>query len=849
MNIVKLAIVVLLTNILVTPEAWSQREQANASAEAVFNVGVIPTPQKVMPGDRGSWKVKYDKGGAIEINKKIATKEIEGVECNMRQSYKIVVDKKGVTIWAVSEEGFRYANLTLQQMASHFNGSIPYLTIIDYPAYEYRGWLDDISRGPIANDYFIFRECKTMENLKMNFFNLYTEHTLYNQAFPDVSPMATIFGPRSLLPTLRRYTNIEWMGNLQCFAHFEETLKNPFYRHLMDSPDVINPANEESYKYLQQQIDSAVKHYNTSRFFNISCDETEGLGSGRASAYVAKHGADNVYCQHINRVYNMLKAHNKEVLMWGDIVSKNPEMIDQLPKDINYIVWTYGAQESYTAMLQPYKEAKEQNGTPFWVAPGVSHWSSIPQVRNYIENIAHLSRDGYHAGARGLMNTAWDDSGESLFGDCWHAMAWSAEMAWNPIKSTDPQKAKEELAQRERLFNENYNRLMFPEKGNVTDAIYAVGALAHNQHVGDWFNTGALMQPLLNFYPTLIDDAMLRRCDSVEQLVKGILAMPEIKEVPHFVYACNRILLTAEKSRLRVMLSRYDETDSKQLKEMCATYFEHLHALKKEYLLLWDFECTESFRDVICSRYDNLANEVLHADRHVFIEIDNAPNPEIKLSTLYGNKIYYTLDGRKPDKGSQLYTEPFHIDRSCILKTVCYNEWNEPVYTEQYLLCHKGMAHLKKLNTPYSTYHATYSGGGDDALADGVLGSESSYSDGHWQGYWGEDIDVEYDFGQMQPVNKITARFLQNTFNWILAPTTAHIYTSTDNENWTLVKTAHFTPEFRNGGNIIHTNTIADINVTTQYLKVVIENPGNLPEWHPAPNQPSYIFADEIVIE
>lgn len=839
--------IAILTSILISFNISAQQE--NIAAELSLNVGVIPTPQKVALNGSGEWTAKYNDNGTVKIRKKIATKKIEGVACNDGQSYKIEVGKHGVTVWAVSDTGFRYAALTLKQMDHHFKGSIPYMTIIDYPAYQYRGWLDDISRGPIANDFFILAECKTMEDLKMNFFNLYTEHTLYNRAYPDVSPMATIFGPYSLLPTFRRHTQIEWMGNLQCFAHFEETLKIPFYRDLMDSRDVINPANEASYKYLYEQIDSAVKHYNTSRFFNISCDETEGLGSGRAAEYVNRHGADAVYCQHINKIYKKLKSHNKEVLMWGDIVSKKPEMLEHLPKDMNYIVWTYVAQENYRHMLEPYKKAKEQYGTPFWVAPGVSHWSSIPQVRNYMENIAHLSRDGHQAGAKGLMNTAWDDSGESLFGDCWHAMAWSAEMAWNPIKSNDPAQAKEELKKREKQFNANYNSLMFEGKGDVTKAIYAVGNLAHNPYVGDWFNTGTLTEPLLNFYPTLVDDKMLIRCDSVEQLINQILALPEIKEVPHFEYACHRILLTAEKSRLRVLLSRHQTSDVKKMQEMSNRYFKHLHELKKEYLTLWDAECTESFRDEICARYDRLANEVLEADRHVFIHVNDASQPQVSLNTLYGNTIYYTLDGRKPDRGSNLYTDPFQIDHSCILKTVCYNEWNEAVYTEQYLLCHKGMAHLNKLNTPYSTYHATYSGGGDNALADGVLGSETSYNDGHWQGYWGENIDVEYDFGEAKNINKITTRFLQNTFNWILAPTTIHLYTSTENNEWKLVKTAQFTPDFRRGEVHVHTNTITDLNITTQRLRIVVENPGKLPSWHPAPNQPSYLFIDEIVIE
>ena len=34
-----------------------------------------------------------------------------------------------------------------------------------------------------------------------------------------------------------------------------------------------------------------------------------------------------------------------------------------------------------------------------------------------------------------------------------------------------------------------------------------------------------------------------------------------------------------------------------------------------------------------------------------------------------------------------------------------------------------------------------------------------------------------------------------------------------------------------------------------RYLCVVVPNPGPLPEWQPAPGQPSYLFTDEIIIK
>ena len=824
------------------------------------NIGVIPTPQQVVMGS-----------GTVSLGKSSPMRnfvtEIEGAQ-NQRQAYRLEITPTGVRVLCTSNEGWDYALRTLSQLKKIYRSEVPCMTITDWPAYEYRGWLDDISRGPIPNKQFRRQTRSFAEQYKMNFGNYYTEHTLYNEEYPDISGNSGIGD--------FEYANDPYMmANLQCFAHFEKTLRIPYYQSLMDSPTNVNPAKEETYAFLKSQIENAVAAYYSSRFFNINCDETEGLGSGRAHQYVSERGADEVYCQHINRVYDLIQqayreAHDgsgkMEVLMWGDIVGKNPEMLKQLPRDMQYIVWTYGAAESYADMIAPFARIHREQGNAFWVAPGVSHWSSTPQVRNYMQNIAYLARDGYLAGARGLMNTAWDDSGESLFGDCWHAMAWAAEMAWHPITSTDPKAAREEMAQREAQFNKNYDRLCNIEyrKYNsdnsdlsITKMIYAVGDLNSNKWVGDWFYTRALMQPLLEFNPSDVDEAVLRRCDSVERAVNRVLASIDSAMVPHFAYACHRILCVAEKSRLRVMI--YDALNGKgdyvtrknEIQAASREYFYNLHNLKREYLRLWDEECTDYSRDTICNRYDRLGNEVQQARQKVFISNDYRDGKMyVTLKTLFEDRpIYFTVDGRKPTKGANLYKRPFTIGRSFTVRAVSYNKWDDPVYSEQYLLFHKGIGKLRKLNTAYSDYRNVYSGGGDKALEDGILGSDEAYDDGHWQGYWGKDIDAEFDFGNATNVSSVTMRFLQNTNAWILAPETIEVYTSSDGSEWKKVSTEHFTPDFHQYGAVLHTHAIRNINAKTRYLRVVVKNPGKLPSWHPGKGGDSYLFCDEIVVE
>ena len=844
-----------------------------AAQENQINLGLIPTPQQVeiTPGDK---VCVLDKAKVKELRVKWGRgADSPHSDGNWNQAYSIIIEPRKITIKYEGNKGLQYAYLTLSQLKLLYD-TVPCMTITDWPAYRYRGWMDDISRGPVPHEAYRKRQYEVLHALKYNFSNYYTEHTLYQKEFPDLAPAyAADCKP---LP--------DEVINLQLFAHAEKTLRVPFYQHLMDSKNNFNPNNEATYDFLRKRIAGSFERIPNSPFFIINCDETEQLGTGRAKSLVDSKGADQVYVDHINRCYNIIKeeaeslsgrvteyaaaqslghpvTQSPRVIMWGDIVAKNPAMMRQLPKDMTYIMWAYEPLDSYDHLIKPFKE----NGTPFWVAPSLSHSSNmIPNPYRYMKNIANLARDGWRNGAEGLMNTCWDDNGEALFDNCWHGLFWSAEIAWNPIKTDDP----EEFVRREKQFNENFERLFYGMKGSErTNVLYELGVLESNPDIADWYTSAALLEPLLNFNPDNISDAMSDRCDRVIKKVMKLDKEIDSASNPHAHYALMRIRQTVFKSILRKMiyhqLEGKDETMKERLKMMKGQYWVFLTDLKREYLRLWDQENGDYERYIILNRYDALAREVLELDRHVFMSVGCdavSQHPTVTLRTLYNDRpIYYTLDGSEPTASSKKYDGPFPLERSATIKAISYNEYGEGVISEQYLLSHLGMGAKIKLNTQYSTYKAIYSGGGADALIDGQLGSNTTYADGHWQGYWGDSIDAIIDFGSPREIHEVSMRFMQNTFDWILAPKEIKAYVSNDGKEWELVSDWTFDMDPRETG-----MRLKNYNITlgvpsyyssiyigpfvVRYLRVVVPNPGPLPSWHTAPGQPSWLFTDEIVI-
>ncbi len=71
------------------------------------------------------------------------------------------------------------------------------------------------------------------------------------------------------------------------------------------------------------------------------------------------------------------------------------------------------------------------------------------------------------------------------------------------------------------------------------------------------------------------------------------------------------------------------------------------------------------------------------------------------------------------------------------------------------------------LKTPYSPQ---YTGGGDDALVDGLRGA-TDFRLGAWQGYEGDDLEAVVDLGESKPVGNVAIGCLQDNNSWIFFPT------------------------------------------------------------------------------
>jgi len=778
------------------------------------------------------------------------------------EGYVVHVSPERVLVAAKSGAGVFYGVQTLKQLirSNRSGTAIPCVTIVDWPALRYRGWMHDISRGPIPTMAFLKQIIVKMAEYKQNFFTLYTEHVFRLNSHPEIAPQDGISAEEiAELSSCAEKYHVELVGNAQSFGHMENILASPFYRRLRENSWVVSPAREETYTFLKEMYAEIIPAYR-SNLFHINCDEVTGLGSGPGKRMVDSMGAAGVYAYHISRINDIIRPYGKRILMWGDIAAGNPQIIERLPKDLVIISWGYHAAESFDDAILPFRKT----GFDFMVAPGVSCWGQVwPDMSTAVVNIANYVRDGAKLGAMGVMNTVWVDDGENLFNHNWHGLAWGAECSWNPPRPLTGDDARKERETRAGSFNRAFDALFFgvPDVMGTLflfDSLRTISVRGLVTNPGVWSSMFELYPENVNEEARKNNERVMREAATLMGDVQALRARVQRNRemLDAALFAARRVLFTGKKNLTRIALVRAMESGSHEevdrAKVLLDDLLHDLHQLKAEYVGLWERENRPWWLSRVLEKYDRLGNQLLDLDKVVFIEPANAlanGKRQVRLRTAFADQtMYYTTGGAEPTLRSIPYDGPMAIDRSTLIRARVFVDKQGYGMAEKYLLVHKAIGKLHTLNAHYSLYNPAYAAGGEMALLDGIRGSEV-FSDGAWQGFQGQDLDVVIDLEKPTEINKICIGFLQQSDSWILMPERVQLWASEDGATYALVKELVNTVDPKQEGTVVRDVVAEFDDFKTRFVKVIAKTPGKLPAWHHAAGNDAFIFTDEIVVE
>ena len=348
------------------------------------------------------------------------------------EGYVIVANADRVIVAGNTATGTFYGLQTLKQLVRG-NGAtafVPAVKIVDWPTMRWRGISDDISRGPVPTVDYIKRQIRNLAFFKMNMHSFYMEHTFASETHPLIGPEGGSLTPaeiRELVAYARKY-HVELVPEQQTFGHLHKALRLEKYAELAETPygDVLSPQQPGSYKIVADWYKELNELF-PGQFFHVGEDETFELGEGQSREVAKTKGVGAIYFEHLNRVRDVLKPYNRRLMFWGDIALNHPDLIGNIPKDMIVMNWQYSARDDFDASIKPFKDACLEQ----FVCPGAHTWNQIfPNIDSAAKNITNFVRDGQKAGATGMMNTTWDDDGESLFEMSWYAIALGGAAAW-----------------------------------------------------------------------------------------------------------------------------------------------------------------------------------------------------------------------------------------------------------------------------------------------------------------------------------------------------------------------------------------------------------------------------------
>lgn len=293
------------------------------------------------------------------------------------------------------------------------------------PCFEVLGMMFDVSRNAVLKVDSLKSMFRKMALMGIELGMMYTEDTYEIPQQPYFGWMRGRYSMQEImeLDDYASLLGIELCPCIQTLGHLNRALHWPALAHLKDNEEVLLEGLEETYVFLEQAIDAAVRPYRSKRI-HIGMDEAHGIGLGE---HLRRFGYENPHViikRHLMRIKEIIDKKGLSAMMWSDMYfrpdsptagyydSGEPscESIEAVPDDIMLLYWDYYHEDRdiYVDMLRKHRILSDQvgfvSGIWTWTGPAPSYDKTFATVL-----------PGLQAAKEGkvpfVMATAWGDNG------------------------------------------------------------------------------------------------------------------------------------------------------------------------------------------------------------------------------------------------------------------------------------------------------------------------------------------------------------------------------------------------------------------------------------------------------
>ncbi len=203
------------------------------------------------------------------------------------EGYLLVIEPHEASIIGATGAGVFYGAQTLKQLLPLTGAPrvLPTGTVRDWPAMQYRGIDDDLSRGPFPTLAFQKHQIRVFASFKINIYSPYFEHTLLYPSQP-MAALARQFahsgrggGARGLRKPVSRDRRSRAGGSSGHLA--PHVLKYDLYQDAAETPHghVLAPGQASTLPLIKDWFTQIAAEF-PSPFIHIGADETFELGLG-----------------------------------------------------------------------------------------------------------------------------------------------------------------------------------------------------------------------------------------------------------------------------------------------------------------------------------------------------------------------------------------------------------------------------------------------------------------------------------------------------------------------------------------------------------------------------------------
>lgn len=331
------------------------------------------------------------------------------------------------------------------------------------------GVMLDCSRNAVMTVESVKKFILYLEMMDYKILQLYTEDTYEIPEEPLFGHFRGRYSQEEIreIDTFAKKHGIELQPAIQTLAHVNQIFFWEKFEEIKDCADILLAENPKTYDLIENMFKSLADCY-TSKTVNIGMDEAFLLGAGK---YFNQNGYKkrfDILIDHLNKVSEIAKKYNFQLLMWSDMffrtVNKGDyypptgekcpkipkEIRDKLPDNVNLIYWDYyhDEKESYDDMFDRHLDF----GKDVWFAGGVWKWLGFYTGNLYSsQKIESSMKSCNEKGIKNILLTMWgDDGNESPVFAVLPALLYASECAKG---NYDIENIQRKFAE---LFGENY---------------------------------------------------------------------------------------------------------------------------------------------------------------------------------------------------------------------------------------------------------------------------------------------------------------------------------------------------------------------------------------------------------